>query len=89
MGGTEVLRKLNEKKCLTFPRASKPLSKNRSTARKVKNIPNPIRPRPISASIFVNVTEWDDKFSFCMASNKQHKHQKQSLLLHHSMGMDP
>lgn len=50
--GKQNERNFNEQKCLTFPRASKPLSKNRIMARKVKTRPNPMRPRPTSA-IFV------------------------------------
>lgn len=35
---------------LTFPKASRPLSKKRDTPRNVKEIPKPIRPKPTSAN---------------------------------------
>lgn len=42
---------MSYKKGLTFPKASKPLSKKRITPRKVKKIPKPMRPNPTPAKI--------------------------------------
>lgn len=42
-------------KKLTFPKASKPLSKKRITPSNENKMPNPIRPKPISAILQNNL----------------------------------
>lgn len=49
-GNRIISTRVRERERLTFPRASKPLSKKRMIARKVKKMPKPMRPNPISAN---------------------------------------
>ena len=56
------------RKSLTFPKASKPLSKKRITPSNVKKMPNPIRPKPTSA-IFAQEYESQKPNAFTKEKN--------------------
>lgn len=49
---------IKQKESLTFPKASKPLSKKRIAPRNEKKMPNPMRPKPTSAILLCH----NDKF---------------------------